>query len=119
MATGTRYSLEAHADCFLGASNNRCALAIVMVVCSPPPRCIGARNVHISSPSLTRSLLRYYQPTSSTPPLNQSLEIIPLQRDLLLTNAGSARDANSTLDRLEDMAQDHVDPFYEKIGYVS
>ena len=42
-----------------------------------------------------------------------------MQRDLLLTNVGPARDAKDTLDRLEDMAQDHVDLFYEKIWYVS
>ena len=39
-----------------------------------------------------------------------------MQRDLTILNTESARDARETLERLEDMAQDRLDLFYEKIG---
>lgn len=42
-----------------------------------------------------------------------------VQRDLILTDTDSARNARETLDRLKDMAQDHFDHFYEKIWYES
>lgn len=45
--------------------------------------------------------------------------LAPMQRDLTLMNTSTARDAKETLDRLEDMAQDRIDLFYEKIGYAS
>ena len=45
--------------------------------------------------------------------------IAPMQKQLTLMNTESARDARETLDRLEDMAQDRLDLFYEKIGYAS
>jgi len=43
--------------------------------------------------------------------------LAPMQRDLTLMNTDTARDAKETLDRLEDMAQDRIDLFYEKIGH--
>jgi hypothetical protein len=45
--------------------------------------------------------------------------LAPMQRDLIVANTDSARDAKETLDRLEDMAQDRIDLFYDKIGYAS
>ena len=33
-------------------------------------------------------------------------------------NTDSGRDAKEILDRLEDMAQDRIDLFYEQIGYI-
>jgi hypothetical protein len=42
-----------------------------------------------------------------------------MQRDLTLIDSDSARDAKEILDRLEEMAQDRIDLFYEKIGYAS
>jgi len=40
-----------------------------------------------------------------------------MQRDLSLIDNDTARDAKEILDRLEDMAQDRIDLFYEKVGY--
>ena len=42
-----------------------------------------------------------------------------MQRDLSVADTVSARDAKETLDRLEDMAADRIDLFYDKIGYAS
>ena len=42
-----------------------------------------------------------------------------MQRDLSVDGSVSARDAKETLDRLEDMAADRIDLFYDKIGYAS
>ena len=42
-----------------------------------------------------------------------------MQRDLSIADSVSARDAKETLDRLEDMATDRIDLFYDKIGYAS
>ena len=42
-----------------------------------------------------------------------------MQRDLSVAGSASARDAKETLDRLEDMAADRIDLFYDKIGYAS
>ena len=44
--------------------------------------------------------------------------LAPMQRELTLANSDSARDARESLDRLEDMAKDRVDLFYERIGYM-
>ena len=41
-----------------------------------------------------------------------------VQEVLAVTNTDSARAARETLDRVEDNAQDRIDLFYEKIGYV-
>ena len=41
-----------------------------------------------------------------------------MQRDLSVDGSVSARDAKETLDRLEDMAADRIDLFYDKIGYT-
>jgi hypothetical protein len=40
-----------------------------------------------------------------------------MQRELTLANTDSARDATEMLNRLEEMAQDRIDLFYDKIGY--
>ena len=42
-----------------------------------------------------------------------------MQRDLSVAGSVSSRDAKETLDRLEDMAADRIDLFYDKIGYSS
>ena len=42
-----------------------------------------------------------------------------MQRDLSEDTSVSAKDAKETLDRLEDMASDRIDLFYDKIGYAS
>ena len=42
-----------------------------------------------------------------------------MQRDLSVAETVSAKNAKETLDRLEDMAADRIDLFYDKIGYVS
>ena len=42
-----------------------------------------------------------------------------IQQELATAGTNSARDAKEVLDRLEDMAQDRLDLFYEKIGYAS
>jgi len=41
-----------------------------------------------------------------------------MQSELSLAGSNPARDAKAILDRLEEMAQDRVDLFYEKIGYA-
>jgi len=41
-----------------------------------------------------------------------------MQMDLTLVNGNSARDAKEILERLEEMAQDRVDLFYEGIWYA-
>ena len=41
-----------------------------------------------------------------------------MQQELATAGTNSARDAKEILDRLEDMAQDRLDLFYEKIGYA-
>ena len=45
--------------------------------------------------------------------------LAPMQQQLAATSTDSARDAKEILDRLEDMAQDRLDLFYEKIGCAS
>jgi len=40
-----------------------------------------------------------------------------MQRDLSEANTVSTKDAKETLDRLEDMAADRIDLFYDKIGH--
>lgn len=42
--------------------------------------------------------------------------LAPMQRDLTVIDSDTARDAKETLDRLEDMAQDRIELFYDKIG---
>jgi len=42
-----------------------------------------------------------------------------MQRELTLVDNDTARDAKETLDRLEDMAQDTIELFYDKIGCAS
>ena len=103
----------------LSASNNRSACTRDYL-----RRRIKAWHIHISNPSLSRSLR--YQPTTPTllsinltqHSVTMGNTIAPMQRDLILMNTDSARDARETLDRLEDMAQDRIDLFYDKIGYV-
>ena len=41
-----------------------------------------------------------------------------MQRDLSVADSVSAKDAKETLDRLEDMAADRIDLFYDKIEYA-
>jgi len=43
--------------------------------------------------------------------------LAPMQKELVLVNNDTARDAKETLDRLEEMAQDRIDLFYDKIGH--
>ena len=62
--------------------------------------------------------------TAHTPPdqsrsVTMGNTLAPMQRDLAGANSDSARDAKETLDRLEDMAQDRIDLFYDRIGYES
>ena len=45
--------------------------------------------------------------------------LAPMQRELDLLNGQSARDAREILDRLEEMAQDRIDLFYDKVGHAS
>ena len=45
--------------------------------------------------------------------------LAPMQRDLTIVGSDTARDAKETLDRLEDMAQDRIEMFYDKIGYIA
>ena len=45
--------------------------------------------------------------------------LAPMQKELAVVDKDSARDAKETLDRLEEMAQDRIDLFYDKIGYTS
>lgn len=40
-----------------------------------------------------------------------------MQKELVVIDKDSARDAKETLDRLEEMAQDRIELFYDKIGY--
>ena len=89
-----------------------------------PRRGIKAWWIHSWNPNLTRSLLfSSLDITNTLPPVQHSVTmgntIAPMQKQLTLMNTDSARDARETLDRLEDMAQDRLDLFYEKIGYVS
>ena len=42
-----------------------------------------------------------------------------MQKELILAETSTARDAKETLDRLEDMAEDRIALFYDKIGYTS
>lgn len=44
--------------------------------------------------------------------------LAPMQNQLSLADNDTARDAKETLDRLEDMAQDRIELFYDKIGYI-
>lgn len=41
-----------------------------------------------------------------------------MQRELADADTDTARDAREVLDRLEDMAQDRIELFYDKIGYA-
>lgn len=43
--------------------------------------------------------------------------LAPMQKDLAGIDNDTARDAKETLDRLEEMAQDRIDMFYDKIGH--
>ena len=45
--------------------------------------------------------------------------LAPMQKEFVVQTTDSARDAKETLDRLEEMAQDRIDLFYDKIGYAS
>lgn len=45
--------------------------------------------------------------------------LAPMQKELAVLTTDSARDAKETLDRLEEMAQDRIELFYDKIGYTS
>jgi len=44
--------------------------------------------------------------------------LAPMQNQLSLADNDTARDAKETLDRLEDMAQDRIELFYDKIGHA-
>jgi hypothetical protein len=87
-----------------------------------------------------RIFLEYKNPADSPPELGLSSEfksppllcstylthhsiamgntISPMQRDLSRIDEDTARDAKELLDRLEDMARDRIDLFYEKIRYA-
>lgn len=41
-----------------------------------------------------------------------------MQKELAVIDKDSARDAKETLDRLEEMAQDRIELFYDRIGYT-
>ena len=45
--------------------------------------------------------------------------LAPMQRELTLIDSDTSRDAKETLDRLEDMAEDRIELFYDKIGYIA
>lgn len=43
--------------------------------------------------------------------------LAPMQKELTVIDNDTCKDAKETLDRLEEMAQDRIELFYDKIGY--
>lgn len=114
-------SLRQHAPCRVICKSLLCSSAFTCPRWFSSPLCelhpiFGICSIFSSPLLLSVHIAHSTHPNSRSVTMGSTLA--QMQQDLTLIDTDSSRDARETLDRLEDIARDRFDHFYQKIWYA-